>query len=132
MTNELRHAMTSEEAIAALRRLIRERNSGTLSIADYRHRRARLLDALVGMEPSGADGDPTRPRPRGGPAPAMGVSHSVSRRAAAWRVAVAAAIVMILIGAICWHFFTRGSGGPSSIRSTSDSGSVAAASSHKI
>jgi hypothetical protein len=56
--------MTSDEAIRTMSRLTRERNQGSLSIADYLELRARLLDELVGLSSFTSDAEWTRPQTR--------------------------------------------------------------------
>ena len=53
--------MNTEQVARELRQVTDERDRGTLSLTDYRRRRAELLDHLVGLQPR-KDLDTTRPR----------------------------------------------------------------------
>jgi len=92
--------MTKDQAVAEIKRLVYERNKGTLSVADYRHLRSCLLDELVGMSPSATDVEPTHPRRGLAPAPAF--ESGSTRRVASWRFATGAAILVALMGLAVW------------------------------
>ncbi|MCX7059086.1 MAG: hypothetical protein NTZ79_18475, partial [Proteobacteria bacterium] len=53
--------MNTEQVARELRRLTDERDHGRMPFADYRQRRAELLDGLVGLA-TAKDLDATRPR----------------------------------------------------------------------
>ena len=82
--------MNTEQVARELRQVTDERDRGTLSLTDYRRRRAELLDHLVGLQPR-KDLDTTRPRaaeptPRAAAPPAAAAAPDAAKSVAPAKV----------------------------------------------